>query len=67
MEIRRLQKADLVTRVEWMNHPATYFSMHYATPVLLDNTYRWYEAAAENDGRADLTIMGGVKYVLLVA
>ena len=54
MILRRLQIEDLKTRVEWMNHPKVYSSMHFDIPVSLDNTIRWFENNQKNDNRADV-------------
>ena len=40
MVVRRLQEKDLSIRVEWMNNPKVYGSMHYDVPILLENTLR---------------------------
>lgn len=54
MILRRLQVEDLKTRVEWMNNPKVYSSMHFDIPVSLDNTIRWFENNQKNDNRADV-------------
>lgn len=54
MIIRRLNKDDLSTRVEWMNNPQIYSSMHYDVPVCLEKTNMWYEKNLFNDARVDL-------------
>ena len=54
MKIRRLQKDDLQTRVEWMNNPKVYGSMHFDIPVVMENTVRWFENNQGNDRRADV-------------
>lgn len=69
MKIRPLIKADLPTRVAWMNNPAVYRSMHFELPVLLDKTEEWFSKIINNDQRADfafeneegsLVAMGGI-------
>lgn len=57
MIIRRLQREDLATRVEWMNNPKIYSSMHFDVPVLMENTIRWYEANQTKDNRYDVTVI----------
>ena len=57
MIIRRLQKEDLPTRVEWMNNPKIYSSMHFEVPILLENTERWYEANLTKNNRYDVTVL----------
>lgn len=54
MIVRRLKKEDLQLRVNWMNNPKVYSSMHFETPVLMDNTIRWFENNIGNHKRADL-------------
>lgn len=57
MQIRELNKSDLTLRVKWMNEPAVYSSMHYAIPVLIENTLRWYEKNKDNDSRSDVVFV----------
>ena len=57
MKIRKLQKEDLSIRVEWMNHPNVYSSMHFEIPVKLENTIRWFENNLNNDRRRDVTFV----------
>lgn len=54
MTHRKLQVEDLKTRVEWMNNPKVYSTMHYDVPVLLENTIRWFENNQMNNNRADV-------------
>lgn len=54
MVVRRLQEKDLSIRVEWMNNPKVYGSMHYDVPILLENTLRWFKKNQENEYRVDL-------------
>ena len=57
MEIRRLSFEDLRTRVEWMNNPLIYTSMHYEVPILLEKTIQWYEKNLKDDKRCDITVL----------
>ena len=57
MIIRKLEKDDLVTRVEWMNNPLIYSSMHFEVPILMEKTLQWYESNLSNDKRYDLTVL----------
>lgn len=57
MEIRRLSFEDLPTRVEWMNNPLVYSSMHFEVPILLDKTIKWYERNLTDDNRFDITVL----------
>lgn len=54
MIVRRLTKDDLQLRVNWMNNHRIYSSMHFETPILIDNTIRWFENNVDNNKRADL-------------
>lgn len=54
MIVRRLTKDDLQLRVDWMNNPKIYSSMHFEIPILIDNTIRWFENNVDNNKRADL-------------
>ena len=55
MIIRKLEENDLQTRVDWMNNPKVYSSMHFDLPVKLDNTLKWFEGNKEKTTRADVT------------
>ena len=57
MIIRRLEKGDLETRVEWMNNPLIYSSMHFEVPILMERTIQWYESNLTNDKRFDVTVL----------
>lgn len=54
MIIRPLKEEDLPCRVEWMNNPAVYSSMHYPVPVTLDKTGVWFSNVKENPKRCDM-------------
>lgn len=56
MIIRRLKEEDLKTRVEWMNSPAIYESMHYDIPVTYEKTLVWFHNNEVSDKRADLVV-----------
>ena len=53
MEIRKLAYEDLQRRVDWMNNPHVYRSMHYETPVLMDKTIEWYNRILQSKDRFD--------------
>lgn len=57
MELRRLQKEDLPTRVLWMNNPAVYSGMHFSLPITLEGTKKWFENNVGNVKRADVVLM----------
>ena len=54
MKIRDIRREDLQTRVDWMNNPKVYKSMHFDLPVLLDNTIKWFDNIKSNNKRADV-------------
>lgn len=53
MQIRKITKEDLPLRVKWMNHPKVYPNMNYVIPILMENTYKWYEKIINNPNRFD--------------
>ena len=59
MEIRRLRKEDLETRVAWMNNPAIYENMHFAVPIMLDKTIAWFERNQLREDRVDCAFTDG--------
>ena len=54
IELRKLQESDLKKRVEWMNDPRVYKTMHFIPPISLENTMRWFENNRSNDHRVDV-------------
>jgi len=54
MIIRKITKDDLPIRVEWMNNPKIYSSMHFDLPVLLEKTVIWFENNQNNSLRSDV-------------
>lgn len=55
MTTRGLDIKDLQLRVNWMNNPKVYSSMHFDVPILIENTIKWFENNIGNKSRADLT------------
>ena len=53
MEIRKLALEDLQQRVDWMNNPLVYKSMHFNVPVLIDRTIEWYNRNQQREDRVD--------------
>lgn len=53
MEIRKLRLDDLRLRVDWMNNPLVYSSMHFDIPVLIDKTIEWYIRNQQREDRFD--------------
>ena len=53
--LRKLSREDLETRVNWMNNPKVYSSMHFDVPVSLNKTLEWYERNLKREDRVDLT------------
>lgn len=56
MIIRKLEREDLPTRVEWMNNPKVYSTMHFDIPVSLSNTIKWFENNRSKDNRIDMVV-----------
>ena len=54
MLLRKITIKDLPIRVEWMNNPKVFSSMHFEVPVLLENTFTWYEKNRTNQNRYDV-------------
>lgn len=59
MTLRELDLGDLQIRVEWMNNPKVYNSMHFDIPVRLDNTIRWFENNQSKENRVDVAFVEG--------
>ena len=57
MKIRRIEKGDLPTRVEWMNDPRIYMNMGFTPPITLENTIAWFEKNQKLDNRIDVTYL----------
>ena len=53
MVIRKLALGDLRQRVDWMNNPHVYKSMHFDVPVLIDKTIEWYNRNQQREDRID--------------
>ena len=54
MKIRLLTKEDLPQRVEWMNNPAVYKTMHFTPPISLEKTLEWHTKNQDNASRCDV-------------
>lgn len=55
MKLRKITIEDLPVRVNWMNNPLIYNTMHYSIPITLDNTQKWFLQNVENRCRVDVT------------
>lgn len=53
MKIRKIEDADLLARVDWMNNPLIYKTMHFIPPISLENTKKWFESNLNNNKRFD--------------
>lgn len=53
MLLRKIIETDLKTRVEWMNNPKVYKTMHFVPPISLETTKKWYENNCKNSSRFD--------------
>ena len=54
MKIRLLTKDDLPQRVEWMNNPLVYQTMHFTIPISLEKTIEWHSKNQNNTSRCDV-------------
>ncbi|MCQ2217124.1 MAG: GNAT family N-acetyltransferase [Paludibacteraceae bacterium] len=64
MFIRRLQIEDLPIRIEWMNNPAIYSTMHYDLPITLEKTTQWFYNNVNNVHRADMVVLDEKKQIV---
>ena len=55
MELRKIKFEDLPVRVDWMNNPIIYNTMHYSIPITLENTQNWFVKNVVNQNRSDVT------------
>lgn len=63
MEIRKLQVEDLPIRVEWMNNPSIYKTMHFEIPITLEKTEQWFNNNLGNEKRLDMVVTDGDEIV----
>lgn len=54
MKIRLLTKEDLPQRVDWMNNPLVYSTMHFTPPISLEKTIEWHSKSLNNTSRCDV-------------
>lgn len=54
LKIRKLKESDLQMRVDWMNNPMVYKTMHFIPPISLDNTKKWFERNQNLNSRLDV-------------
>lgn len=64
MQIRKLTLDDLSIRVNWMNNPLVYESMHFSTPVLLNKTIEWFNRNRERVDRVDFSFINDSKEIV---
>lgn len=62
---RLLQEADLAIRVEWMNNPQIYSTMHYTPPISLENTRTWFERNQGLSSRRDFVLEDNGEIVVM--
>ncbi|KJJ38839.1 GNAT family N-acetyltransferase [Aequorivita vladivostokensis] len=55
-KLRRLKLDDLELRVQWMNDPRVYETMHFVPPITLEKTQDWFRNNVGNDTRMDFVI-----------
>lgn len=56
LTFRLLEKRDLLKRVEIMNNPLVYNTMHYSIPITIERTLQWFEDNKNNDTRRDFVL-----------
>jgi RimJ/RimL family protein N-acetyltransferase len=54
MTIRPIQKEDLKTRVEWINHPSVINNMYFDYPITIEDTTRWFNSLSRRENRVDM-------------
>lgn len=54
MKLRKLAICDLLKRVEWVNSPHVYQSMHFNVPITFENTLKWFENNQDTTSRTDV-------------
>lgn len=57
LTVRRLEREDLATRVEWFNAPAVCNQMTIHPPLSLANTNQWFTNNILSDSRRDFTFL----------
>lgn len=56
LRYRLLKEDDLETRVEWMNDPRIYQTMHFTPPITIDKTRAWFDNNRGSDVRRDFVL-----------
>lgn len=54
MLIRKFVQRDIVTRVEWVNNPKVYKSMHFQVPIDKKGTLNWLNKIKDSTSRFDV-------------
>lgn len=54
IKLRKLQSNDLSLRVEWMNSPEVYETMHFVPPISIETTQAWFEKNKTAHNRIDV-------------
>lgn len=54
IRLRKLQQNDLHLRVEWMNRPEVYETMHFVPPISIENTKAWFDKNKASHNRVDV-------------
>jgi len=55
VKLRKLEERDLETRVEWMNNPKIYQTMHFKPPITIQRTKEWF-FNRDTDSRLDFVV-----------
>jgi RimJ/RimL family protein N-acetyltransferase len=56
IKLRKLEEKDLQTRVDWMNNPKIYETMHFTLPITIEKTQEWFQNNRGNNSRIDLVV-----------
>lgn len=56
VKLRKLKENDLDTRVNWMNDPRIYETMHFSPPITLEGTRDWFFNNQNNESRLDFVV-----------
>lgn len=65
--VRKLEREDLPTRVEWFNNPLIYRQMMLNPPFSLSETQAWFSRTLLNDTRQDFTVVDENNQIIAMA
>ena len=52
---RKIERSDLVHRVEWINNPEINSTLTFVTPVSLASTEKWFESTITDNSKLNLS------------